>query len=145
MEQTLVLIKPDGIQRELAGTIIERFERRSLKIVGMKMIQMGEKMAKKHYGIHEGKPFFNGLINYITSSPIIAMVLEGPNAVEVVRRTMGETNAGSATLGTIRGDYALTMERNLVHGSDSPENAVNEINLFFAKEEIVEYAKETDK
>ncbi len=145
MERTLVLIKPDGIQRELAGTIIERFERRSLKIVGIKMIHMDEKMAKKHYGIHEGKPFFDGLISYITSNPIIAMVLEGPNAVEVVRRTMGETNASSATLGTIRGDYALTMERNLVHGSDSPETAVDEINLFFAKEEILEYAKDTDR
>jgi nucleoside-diphosphate kinase len=145
MERTLILIKPDGIQRELAGTIIERFERRSLKIVGMKMIHMDEKMARKHYGVHEGKPFFEGLISYITSSPIIAMVLEGPNAIAVVRSTMGETNAGNAMLGTIRGDYAITMERNLVHGSDSLETAADEINLFFAKEEIFKYTKDTDK
>jgi nucleoside-diphosphate kinase len=109
------------------------------------MIHMDEKMARKHYGVHEGKPFFEGLISYITSCPIIAMVLEGPNAIEVVRRTMGETNASSATLGTIRGDYALTMERNLVHGSDSVETAVDEINLFFEKEEILEYDKDTDR
>ena len=145
MEQTLVLIKPDGMQRGLAGTIIDRLERRGLKIAGMKLIHMDEALAKRHYGIHEGKPFFNDLVSYITSSPIVAMVLEGPNAVEVTRKTMGETNAGSAAPGTIRGDFGITIGRNLVHGSDSPENAVNEINLFFKKEEIISYGKDTDK
>ena len=145
MEQTLVLIKPDGMQRGLAGTIIDRLERRGLKIAGMKLVHMDEALAKRHYGIHEGKPFFNDLVSYITSSPIIAMVLEGPDAVEATRKTMGETNAGNAAPGTIRGDFAITIGRNLVHGSDSVENAGNEINLFFKKEEIISYGKDTDK
>jgi len=144
MEQTFVLIKPDGIQRGLAGTIIDRFEQRGLKIVGMKLIHMDETMAKRHYGIHEGKPFFNDLVSYITSSPIVAMVLEGPGAVDVVRKSMGETNSGNAAPGTIRGDFALTIGRNLVHGSDSLGNAGKEINLFFKKEEIISYDKGTD-
>jgi nucleoside-diphosphate kinase len=144
MEQTLILIKPDGMQRGLAGTVIDRFERRGLKIAGMKLIHMDEALAKRHYGIHEGKPFFNDLVSYITSSPIVAMVLEGPNAVDVVRKTMGETDAGNAAPGTIRGDFALTIGRNLVHGSDSLENAGKEINLFFRKEEIISYGKDTD-
>jgi nucleoside-diphosphate kinase len=144
MEQTLVLIKPDGIQRGLAGTIIDRLEQRGLKIVGMKLIHMDETMAKRHYGIHEDKPFFNDLVSYITSSPIVAMVLEGPGAVDVVRKTMGETNSGNAAPGTIRGDFALTIGRNLVHGSDSLENAGKEINLFFKKEEIISYDKDID-
>ena len=145
MEQTLVLIKPDGIQRGLAGTILGRFEQRGLIIVALKMIHMDKPLAKRHYRIHEGKPFFSDLVSYITSSPIIAMVLEGPSAVDVTRRTMGETNSGNAAPGTIRGDFAITIEQNLVHGSDSVENAKNEINLLFEKEEIISYSKDADK
>ncbi|MBT3362196.1 MAG: nucleoside-diphosphate kinase [Chloroflexi bacterium] len=144
MDQTLILIKPDGVQRSIAGTIIDRFERRGLKIAAMKLMQVSKELANKHYGIHEGKPFFADLVSYITSSPIVAMVLEGPNAVDVARNSMGETNAGKAAPGTIRGDFALTIGRNLVHGSDSPENAVKEINLFFKKEEIVSYERNND-
>jgi nucleoside-diphosphate kinase len=144
MDKTLILIKPDGVQRGIAGTIIERFERRGLKIAAMKLMQVDKELANRHYGIHEGKPFFNDLVSYITSSPIVAMVLEGPNAVEVARKTMGETNAGNAAPGTIRGDFALTIGRNLIHGSDSPENAEKEIGLFFKKEDIISYTRNSD-
>lgn len=144
MQRTLILVKPDAMQRGLAGTILSRFEQRGLKIVAIKLIHMDEALAKQHYSIHDGKPFFHDLVSYITSSPIIAAVFEGPGAIEVVRKTMGETNSGNASPGTIRGDFALTIGRNLVHGSDSIENAKKEINLFFLENEIVLYNRDVD-
>lgn len=145
MERTLVLIKPDALQRGLAGTIISRLEGRGLKIVALKMLQMDEALAKRHYAIHQGKPFFEGLVNYITSSPIIAAIFEGPGAVEVVRRTIGETDPGRAAPGTIRGDLALDIGRNLVHGSDSRETATEEISLFFSEKEILVYNRDAER
>lgn len=145
MERSLVLIKPDAVQRGLVGTIISRLERRGLKIVAMKMLQMDENLAHRHYAIHQGKAFFNELVTFITASPIIAAVFEGENAVDIIRRTMGETDPTKANSGTIRGDFAINIGRNLIHGSDSMENAVKEINLFFSAREIFEYSRETDK
>lgn len=145
MGKTLVLVKPDAVQRNLTGEIISRLERRGLKIVAMKMIQMDEALAKKHYGIHLGKPFFEKLVAYITSGPIVAMILEGPRAVDVARKTMGETNPVDAGAGTIRGDLSVEIGRNLVHGSDSPENAATEIGLFFSPAESLSYQREIDR
>ncbi|HDN80648.1 MAG: nucleoside-diphosphate kinase [Chloroflexi bacterium] len=145
MERTLVIIKPDGVQRGLIGPIITRLEQRGLKIVAMKMIQMDEALARRHYAVHEGKPFFEGLVKYITSGPVVVMVVEGTRAIEVVRRTMGATNPAEAAPGTIRADFALEIGRNLVHGSDSPETAEKEINLFFSPSEIISYSRDTDK
>lgn len=145
MERTLVLVKPDAMQRGLAGKIISRLEQRGLKIVAVKLLHMDKEMASKHYDIHQGKPFFEDLIDYITSAPIIAAVLEGPRAVDVTRNTMGATSPVDAAMGTIRGDFALEIGRNLVHGSDSLENAKKEIALFFAPQEIVSYERDIDK
>jgi nucleoside-diphosphate kinase len=139
MQRTLVLIKPDAVQRGLAGEIISRLERKELKIVAMKMLQMDKAMAERHYAIHESKPFFSALVDFITSAPIIAAVVEGENAVEVVRRLMGETDPLKAAPGTIRGDFGLDIGHNLIHGSDSEENAQQEISLFFSEEEILHY------
>ncbi len=139
MERSLVLIKPDAVQRGLAGKIISRFEKRGLKIVAMKMLQMDRTLAQRHYEVHKGKAFFNDLVNFIISSPIIAIVFQGGNAVEIIRRTMGETDPAKAHPGTIRGDFGIDIGHNLVHGSDSPENASKEINLFFSAEEICDY------
>ena len=144
MEQSLILIKPDAMQRGLAGTIITRLERRGLKLVAMKMLHLDKALAKQHYSIHTGKPFFEGLIDYITSCPIIAMVVEGKRAVEVVRQTMGATDPAKAEAGSIRGDFGLDIGRNLVHGSDSIDNAEGEINLFFSPEEIFSYRRDID-
>lgn len=144
MERTLVLIKPDAVQRGLVGTIISRLEGRGLKIVAVKMLQMNEELAKRHYAIHEGKPFFQGLVSFITSTPLIAAILEGPRAVEVVRNTMGQTDPAQAAPGTIRGDLALEIGRNLVHGSDSEENAEHEIALFFSSAEIFGYPRDVE-
>lgn len=145
MERTLVIVKPDGVQRGLIGPIITRLEQRGLKIVGLKMMQITPELARKHYAIHEGKPFFDGLIRYITSSPVVVMVVEGKKAIEVVRATMGATNPAAAAPGTIRADYALEIGRNLVHGSDGPETAQTEIALFFKPEELLDYSRETDR
>ena len=145
MERTLVIVKPDGVQRGLIGPIITRLEQRGLKIVGMKLMQITPALARKHYAIHEGKPFFDGLIQYITSSPVVVMVVEGKKAIETVRATMGATNPVAAAPGTIRADYALEIGRNLVHGSDGPETAKTEVALFFKPEELLEYARDTDK
>jgi len=139
MQRTLVLIKPDAVERGLAGEIIARLERKGLKIVAMRMLQMDKAMAERHYAIHEGKPFFPALVDFITSSPIIAAVVEGKNAVEVVRQMMGETDPLRAAPGTIRGDFGLDIGQNLIHGSDSEENAQQEISLFFSEEEILSY------
>ena len=137
MKQTLVLIKPDALQRGLAGEIISRLERRGLKIAAMKMLQMDEELARRHYAVHESKPFFGALVEFITSGPLIAAVIEGEDAVEVVRETMGETNPEKARAGTIRGDLAQDITENLIHGSDSDETAKAEIALFFSPEEIL--------
>ncbi len=136
MERSLVLIKPDAMQRGLAGTIISRLERRGLKIVALKMLQMDNALAKRHYAVHQDKPFFSDLVKFITSSPIIAAVFEGEKAVEAVRQTMGATDPVKSPPGSIRGDFGLDIQQNLVHGSDSAENARKEISLFFNPEEI---------
>ncbi|NLS80193.1 MAG: nucleoside-diphosphate kinase [Chloroflexi bacterium] len=145
MERTLVIVKPDGVQRGLIGAIIERFERRGLRIAAMKMINIDPKLACKHYGEHEGKPFYPGLISFITSGPVVVMVLEGNNAIAVVRATMGSTNPANAVPGTIRADFGVQTERNLVHGSDGPESAHREIDCFFAPSEIVEYSRDMER
>lgn len=144
MQKTLVLLKPDALQRGLIGEIISRLERRGLKIVAMKMLRIDEKLAKRHYQIHKEKSFFSGLVKHITSSPIIAAIFEGENAVEVVRRTMGETNPALALPGTIRGDLALDIGRNLIHGSDSEQTAKEEIDIFFSKDEIFHYSRDIE-
>ena len=144
MERTLVLVKPDAVQRGLIGEVISRIERTGLKLVALKMIHMDRDMAGRHYAIHQGKPFFEGLVGFITSSPLVAAVFEGPNAVEVVRKTMGATDPVKAAPGTIRGDLALDIGRNAVHGSDSKENAEKEINLFFSPKEIVSYKRNVE-
>ena len=145
MDRTLVLLKPDAVQRGLAGEIINRLERRGLKLAAMKMLHVTEELANRHYGDHVGKPFFEGLVKFITSSPIVAMVVEGENVVEVVRNTMGVTSPSEAAPGTIRGDLALTIGANLIHGSDSPDSAKREIELFFSPDEIIDYTRDVDK
>lgn len=145
MEKTLVLIKPDGVQRGLIGKIISRFEQRGLKLRGMKFMQMSGDTASKHYGEHVGKGFFNGLVDYITSGPIVAMVWEGKDAIQIVRNTMGATKANEASPGTIRGDLGVEIGRNLVHGSDGPESAAREVSLFFNDNELIDWARETDR
>jgi len=144
MERSLVLIKPDAIQRGLAGEIISRMEKKGLKIVAMKMLHMDKNLAQRHYAIHKGKAFFDDLVNFITSSPVIAIVFQGKNAVEIIRRMMGETDPAKAYRGTIRGDFGIDIGHNLVHGSDSLENASKEIDLFFSAEEIFNYDRELD-
>ncbi len=143
METTLVLVKPDGVQRGLIGEIITRLERRGLKLVGMKFMQVSRELASAHYEAHAEKPFYTGLITYITSSPIVAMVWEGKDALQVVRTTMGATNAAAAAPGTIRGDLAVEIGRNLVHGSDGPESAAREVSLFFSDAELVNCLRES--
>ena len=145
MERTLVIVKPDGVQRGLIGPIITRLEQRGLRVVGLKLMQVTPELARRHYAIHEGKPFFDGLIRYITSAPVVVMVVEGKRAIEVVRATMGATNPVAAAPGTIRADYALEIGRNLVHGSDGPDTAKTEVTLFFKPEELLDYPRDTDK
>ena len=130
-QRTLVLVKPDGVKKGLTGEIISRLEKKGLKIAAMRMLQMDKAMARKHYAVHDGKPFFAGLVDFITSGPIVAVVVEGDKSVEVVRKLMGETDPVKAAPGTIRGDYGLDIGENLIHGSDSEENARTEIALFF--------------
>ena len=144
MEKTLVLVKPDGVQRGLSGEIISRFENRGLKLVGLKLMQVTEQFAKQHYNEHTERPFFPGLVNFITSGPIIAMAWEGDNAISIVRQTMGTTNPVEASPGTIRGDLAINIGRNVVHGSDGLESAERELNLFFNQGEILDYSRCTD-
>ena len=139
MQQTLVLLKPDAVERKLVGEIISRLEKRGLKIVAMKMIRMDEALAKRHYAIHEGKSFFEELVEFITSGPIVAAVFEGKDAVTEVRSVMGATDPADAAPGTIRADLAEDIGRNLIHGSDSEETAEKEIKLFFSKPEILDY------
>ncbi len=141
MEQTFVMVKPGAAQRGLIGEIIARFESRGLKIVAMKMVHVTFELAERHYAEHKGKPFYNELVNYITSGPVVAMVLEGSNAISVVRNMMGKTDPLESAPGTIRGDYGLFTGKNIVHGSDSETSAKREIGLFFKEEEFVTYTK----
>jgi nucleoside-diphosphate kinase len=145
LERTLVIIKPDAVQRGLVGPIVTRFERRGLRIVGMKLMQIDKALAERHYAIHEGKPFYEPLIRYITSAPVVVLVLEGNDAIEIVRRTMGATKPAEAAPGTIRADFGLEIGRNLVHGSDGPDTAAFEVPLFFAEEELLSYERDTDR
>jgi len=144
MEKSLVLINPYAIQRGLAGEIVSRLEKKGLKIVAAKMLRMGNTLAQQHYAVHKGKAFFNDLVNFITSGPVIALVFEGKNAVQIIRQVMGETDPAKAYSGTIRGDFGIDIGHNLIHGSDSLESALREINLFFSDEEIFNYDRELD-
>ncbi|MCS6801995.1 MAG: nucleoside-diphosphate kinase [Chloroflexota bacterium] len=144
MERTLVLVKPDGVQRGLIGPILERFERRGFKIVGLKLLRVSRDLAERHYAEHVGKPFYPTLIAYITAGPVVAAVLEGPGAIATVRAMLGKTNPLEAAPGTIRGDFGVETERNLVHASDGPESAAREIALFFSESEILDYRRATD-
>lgn len=143
-ERTFVLLKPDAVARRLTGEIIQRFERRGLKIVAMKLLQVTPELSKKHYAEHVSKPFYPLLEAFITSGPVVAMVIEGPEAISVVRNMLGPTNGRQAAPGTIRGDFGLSRQMNLVHGSDGPEAAAREIPLYFQPEEIVSYAATLD-
>lgn len=140
MERTLVLLKPDAVQRRLIGRIVTRFEEKGLKIVALKLMWVTRDLAERHYAEHREKPFFSELVSFITSSPIVAMVVEGPGAIDEVRRLMGKTNPREAAPGTIRGDWGLSITMNLVHGSDSPASAAREIPIFFSQEEIISYS-----
>lgn len=144
MEKSLVLIKPDAVQRGLAGEIISRLEKKGLKIVAMKMLRMDGALAQRHYAVHTGKAFFNDLVDFITSGPVIAIVFQGKNAVEVIRQVMGATDPAKASSGTIRGDFGIDIGHNLMHGSDSLDNASGEIDLFFSAEEILSYDRDLD-
>jgi nucleoside-diphosphate kinase len=144
MERTLVIVKPDGVQRGLVGEVLSRLEHRGLKLVALKLMQIDDALARRHYGIHEGKPFFEGLIEYITSAPVVAMVWEGSQAIDVARRTIGATSPQEAAPGTLRADFGLDGRRNLVHGSDAPETAASEIALFFQPNELVEWQRSAD-
>ncbi len=144
MERTLIIIKPDAVQRGLIGEIIKRFEQRGLRIIGMKFMQVSRALAEKHYAIHQGKGFYEGLVNYITSSPVVVIALEGTNAIQNARNTIGATRPHEAAPGSIRGDFALEVGRNLVHGSDSVENGQIEVANFFAEAELITWSRNND-
>ena len=139
MEKTLVLLKPDAVKRRLSGEIFSRFEKKGLKIVGLKLMRMTKSQAEKHYSVHKGKPFFNGLVEYITSGPIVAAVLEGENSISITRTLSGATDGSKAAPGTIRGDYSMGIEKNIIHASDSKESFEHEFPIFFSNDEIMEY------
>jgi nucleoside-diphosphate kinase len=145
MERTLIILKPDVVQRGLIGPIITRLERRGIKIVALKMMQIDQALAKRHYAEHEGQPYYPGLISFVTSAPVVVMVLEGQNVIEITRATIGATSPAKAAPGTIRADYGIETRRNLVHGSDSPESAQREIALFFREDEILAYQRDVER
>jgi nucleoside-diphosphate kinase len=145
MERTLVLVKPDGVQRGLIGEVIGRLERRGLRLVAAKFMQVGKELAETHYAIHKGKPFYDGLIKYITSAPVLAMAWDGPNAIAAIRQTMGATRPTDAAPGSIRHDFALEVSRNLTHASDSVENGEKEVALWFDPKELVEWKRDADR
>ena len=145
MERTLVIVKPDGVQRALVGAILGRLEARGLKLVGLKLVQVSPELAARHYAEHEGKGFYAGLLQYITSGPVIVACVEGTSAVQMVRNTVGVTNPLNAAPGTIRGDLALDIGRNLIHASDAPETAARELALWFAEGELVAYQRDNDR
>lgn len=144
-ERTLVLIKPDGVQRLLVGRILGRFEERGLKLVALKLVHIDRALAEQHYAVHRGKPFFEGLLDFITSSPLVAMALEGPNAIGMVRTMVGSTRPHEAAAGSIRGDLAVETAQNLVHASDGPETAAAELALWFKPAELLDYSREIDR
>lgn len=144
VQRTFVMVKPDAVQRGLVGEIIGRLERKGLKLIGLKLVQVSSDLARRHYAVHEGKPFFDGLIRFITASPVVAMAWEGPDAVEVVRRLLGPTDGRQAPPGTIRGDYGLDIGYNLAHASDSLESASQELDLWFTAGELVTYERAVD-
>lgn len=145
MERSLIILKPDAVQRGLVGPILTRLEQRGLRLAGLKLMRIDEALARRHYGVHEGKPFFNGLVEYITSGPVVVAVVTGKGVIATVRNTVGATNPAQAAPGTIRGDYAVEIGRNLIHASDSPENGEHEVALFFRPEELVELERSTDR
>ena len=144
LERTLVIVKPDGVQRGLIGPILSRLEARGLRIIGLKLVQVSQDLAARHYAEHEGKPFYAGLLKYITSAPVIVACVEGTSAVQMVRNTVGATNPLNAAPGTIRADYALDIGRNLIHASDAPATAERELALWFNEAELVPYARDVD-
>ena len=144
-ERTLVLVKPDGVQRLLVGRVLQRYEDRGLKLVGLKLVRVDRAMAEAHYAVHRERPFFEGLVAFITSAPLVAAVFEGPNAIAVVRAINGATRPDEAAPGTIRGDFALETAQNLVHASDSPETAATEIDLWFGPAELLDYERDVDR
>ena len=144
-ERTLVLIKPDGVQRLLVGRILERYESRGLKLVALKLVQVDRALAERHYAVHRERPFFGGLVDFITSAPLVALALEGPDAIAIVRTINGATRPNQAAPGTIRGDFALETAQNLVHASDSPETAAAELAMWFEPAELHEYARDVDR
>lgn len=141
MEKTFLMVKPDGVQRNLIGEIVARFERKGFQLVGGKLMSISKELAEEHYGEHKERPFFGELVDFITSGPVFAMVWEGENVIATARQMMGSTNPKDAAQGTIRGDFAITVGKNVIHGSDSPASAEREIGLFFKQEELVEYSK----
>src|SRR5688500_12929419 len=140
MQQTLILLKPDGVHRRLVGALIQRFEQKGLRLAGLKLVQPSRQLAEQHYAVHKGKPFYDSLLQFLTSGPTVALVWEGREAVAVARNLMGTTDGTKAPPGTIRGDFALSVQNNLVHGSDSPENAATEVGLWFEPRELVSYS-----
>jgi len=145
MERTLIIVKPDGVQRGLTGEIIRRFEQRGLRIIGLKLMQASRALAEEHYAVHKGKPFYEKLVKYIISGPVVVMALEGPQAVAAGRMTIGSTDPAKSPAGSIRGDLALEMGRNLVHGSDSAENGALEVALWFREDELVAWGRDVDR
>ena len=145
MERTFLMVKPDGVQRNLIGTVVSAFERKGFKLVGAKLMWVSPELAEQHYAEHKGKPFFPNLVRFITSAPVFAMVWEGENVIAAARQMMGKTNPMEAAPGTLRGDYAISVGMNLIHGSDSPESAEREIKLFFREEELLNYEKVLDR
>ncbi|MDV2580828.1 nucleoside-diphosphate kinase [Alkalibacillus haloalkaliphilus] len=145
MERTFIMVKPDGVQRNLVGEIVSRFEQKGFKLVGAKLMQIPNELAEEHYGEHKDKPFFGELTSFITSGPVFAMVWEGENVITTARKMMGATNPSESDIGTIRGDYGLTVGKNVIHGSDSPESAEREIGLFFSEGGQVDYTKDADQ
>ncbi len=144
MQRTLLFLKPDAVQRGLIGPVVSRLERRGMKLVGMKLMRVSEDLAARHYAEHQGKPFYEGLVSFVTSAPIVAMVWEGNDAVAIARKTMGDTDPAKSAPGSIRADFGMDLGRNIIHGSDSEESAEREIGLFFAPDELLDYDRDTD-
>lgn len=144
MEKSLIILKPDAVQRGLIGPILTRLEQRGLKFSGLKLMQISQELASKHYSVHEGKPFYNSLVEYITASPVVVLAVQGADVIKIVRNTVGATKPAEAAPGTIRGDFGLEIGRNLIHASDSPENGETEVSLFFQPSELLTWERNTD-
>jgi nucleoside-diphosphate kinase len=144
MEKSLIILKPDAVQRGLIGPILTRLEQRGLKFSGLKLMQISQELASKHYSVHQGKPFYNSLVEYITASPVVVLAVQGNDVIKIVRSTVGATKPAEASPGTIRGDFGLEIGRNLIHASDSPENGETEVSLFFQPSELLNWERNTD-